>query len=1076
MQRPGPGSTGRTGVTLADLSPAVPAPHVTWHADDGGLRCSVEWHEGRPPLSRVLPIFEQLGLDLVDHVPGEAWDSFAFSEVEDPNLPEMLPLLAEAFGAAWEGLVDRDELSALVVETHLAPRQVQLVRAASQYLRQAGLGASTSYVRGILSAHRDFVRHWVELFEQRFDPAAGTSPGEGLANKLATHADAATTRDEFRVLDWYVGLLDAVTRTNYFRTDASGSPSATIVLKLDPSRLPFPTDPAVHVETFVHHPDVEGLHVRYGAVARGGLRWSDRVEDYRDEVLALAKAQQVKNSLIVPAGAKGAFVVRSALAGLAPDEAAEEVRRCYRLFVRGLLDVTDDVGEGVAPPAGVLATDASDPYLVVAADKGTAAFSDLANEESTAAGFWLDDAFASGGSTGFNHKDLGVTARGAWVAVRRHFTELGVDPERDEITVAGIGDMSGDVFGNGMLLSRTIRLVAAFDHRHIFIDPSPDPEASYAERARLAALPRSSWADYDRTLISPGGGVFPRSGRAVTLSAQARAVLGIDAEELSADELVQAVLRAPVDLLWNGGIGTYVRASHETDADAADRGNDRVRVSADGLRCRVVGEGGNLGLTQAARIELALAGGRVNADFIDNVAGVNTSDREVNLKILLRQVEHDGLIDRSERDRILLDCAEEVVAAVLADSERQTLALSVAEAYGATVLDRHDQVIRNLEQHGLVRGREQLPDPEEIERRRAAGRGLTRPEIAVVLGHAKNLVHELLLDGDVPDDPGVADVLTGYFPSALQRTYADQVLGHRLGREIIATRLANDLIDRVGPGFIYRIEDRTGASTDHAIRAVLVVKRLLGLDELWDGLAPYPVAPTVPLRQALERALEHNVAWLARRTSRLGPVGDEAASYDHSVARLREALTAHPAVTDDPSLAGSLAALAELGAPGELVTACRAVAQMNSALGLAAAAADSGHDVVDLGAVYARVGEALGMSWLYTTVTITSADQHWVQLAKAALRDELSALTVAIATDVVTEGGLERWTQLHRDELTRTAAAYAGLADSAEPDVPMLTVGVQILRDLCHSAGLAGELRRRPSRPGATGATGAGGR
>jgi glutamate dehydrogenase len=1050
-------------MTIADNSSTPSAPHVTWEADGVWLRCAVGWPGDRPPLSRVLPIFEQLGLELVDHVPGEATDDFVFSEVQDPNLQEMLPLLAEAFGAAWEGMVDRDELSALVLETHLNARQVQLVRAACQYLRQAGLAASTSYVRGILSAHRDFVRHWVELFEQRFDPDADTS----VANKLATYADAATTRDEFRVLDWYVALLDAITRTNFFRTEPSGNPPATIVLKLDPSRLPFPSDPAVRVETFVHHPDVEGLHVRYGAVARGGLRWSDRVEDYRDEVLALAKAQQVKNSLIVPAGAKGAFVVKRSLAGLAPDEAAGEVRRCYRLFVRGLLDVTDDATDvGVAPPPRVLAADGPDPYLVVAADKGTAAFSDLANEESAAAAYWLDDAFASGGSTGFNHKNLGVTARGAWVAVRRHFTELGVDPERDEITVAGIGDMSGDVFGNGMLLSDTLRLVAAFDHRHIFLDPTPDPKASFAERARLAALPRSSWADYDPALISSGGGVFPRSGRAVPLSVQARTALGVDAAVLSADELVQAVLRAPVDLLWNGGIGTYVRASHESDAEVADRGNDRVRVAADELRCRVVGEGGNLGLTQAARIEYSLAGGRVNADFIDNVAGVNTSDREVNLKILLRSVEHAGLIDRAQRNRILDDCAEEVVGEVLADSERQTLALSVAEAYGVAVLDRHDQVIRNLEQHGLVRGREHLPEPEEIEQRRAAGRGLTRPEIAVVLGHAKNLVHELLLDGDVPEDPGVASILAGYFPASLQRAYADEVSGHRLGREIIATRLANDLIDRVGPGFIYRIEDRTGASTDHAIRAVLVAKRLLGLDELWDGLSPYPVAPTVPLRQALERALEHNVAWLVRRKSRLGPIDTEAAAFERSVVRLREAMTARPPVADGSPLDRSLTALADLGAPAELLTACGAVAQMNAALGLAAAAADSGHDVIALEEVYARVGEALGLSWLYATVTITSADPHWVQLAKAALRDELSALTVAIATDVVTEGGLARWTHAHRDELARADAAYAGLADSTDLDVSMLTVGVQILRDLCHSAWLEAGPRRRNGRKG----------
>ena len=1040
-------------MTFAEEEPTSSAPRVAWEADGSWLRCVVAWPGERPPLSRVLPIFEHLGFALFDHRPEVSADTFVFSHVDDTNLEEMLPLLAEAFSAAWEGLVDRDEFAALVVEAHLNARQVQLVRAAHQYLRQAGLGASTSYVRGILSAHRDFVRHWVELFEQRFDPDARTS----MANKLATYADAATTRDEFRVLDWYAALLDAIVRTNYFRTNALGKPPTTIVLKLDPPRLPFPNDPAIRVETFVHHPDVEGLHVRYGAVARGGLRWSDRVEDYRDEVLALAKAQQVKNSLIVPAGAKGAFVVKASLAGLAPDEAADQVRRCYRIFVRGLLDVTDTVtDDGATPPTRVVAADGTDPYMVVAADKGTAAFSDLANMESADASYWLDDAFASGGSTGFNHKELGVTARGAWVAVRRHFTELGIDPQRDEITVAGIGDMSGDVFGNGMLLSDTLRLVAAFDHRHIFLDPAPDPKTSFAERARLASLPRSSWADYDPALISPGGGVFPRSGRAVPLSAQARAVLNIDAEVLSADELVQAVLRAPVDLLWNGGIGTYVRASHESDAEVADRGNDRVRVTADELRCRVVGEGGNLGLTQAARIEFSLAGGRVNADFIDNVAGVSTSDREVNLKILLRSVENAGIIDRAQRNRLLEACAGDVVGGVLADSERQTLALSVAEAYGVTVLDRHDQVIRNLEQHGLTRAREHLPEPEEIERRRAAGHGLTRPEIAVVLAHAKNLVHELLLEGDVPDDPGVSSTLAGYFPASMQEMYADQISTHRLGREIIATRLANDLIDRVGPGFIYRVEDRTGADTDQAIRSILVVKRLLGLDELWDGLAPYPVAPTVPLRHAIERALEHNVAWLVRRKSKLGPIGAEVAVFQRSVARLRAALAAEPPVEEGAPLDRSLAVLAGLGASAGLLTACGAVARMHDALGLAAAAADSGHDVIDLEKVYAKIGETLGLSWLYAAIPITSADPHWVQLAKAALRDELAALTIAVATDVVTVGGLEQWSHEHRDALSRARAAYAGLAGNTEADVAMLTVGVQILRDLCHSVGACG--------------------
>ena len=1026
--------------------PSARTPIVRWDATGSTLRCLVQWPGTRPSLSQVLPIFDQLGLRVADHRPERETDTFLFS-LEDRFAGDTFPLLTEAFVAAWDGSVDRDVFASLVIEAHLHARQVQLVRAAFQYLRQGGLGASRSYVRDILTTHRDFVRYWVQSFEERFEPH-----GRGLPqHDLAKHADVAATRDEYRVLDWYARLLDAITRTTYFREDTTRSSSPTIVLKLDPSRLPFATDPSVAVETFVHHPDVEGLHVRYGRVARGGLRWSDRVEDYRDEVLALARAQQVKNSLIVPAGAKGAFVVKARLTGLPPAEAAEHVRRCYRLFVRGLLDITDDMSDhGIVPPPGVLVTDAHDPYLVVAADKGTAAFSDLANAEAADAGFWLDDAFASGGSSGFNHKHLGVTARGAWVAVQRHFTELGIDPHTDEFTVVGIGDMSGDVFGNGMLLSEKLRLVAAFDHRHIFIDPRPDPSTSFAERGRLAALPGSSWADYDSDLISQGGGVFPRSGRAVRLSPEAKAALGVEAAELSTDELVQAVLRAPVDLLWNGGIGTYVRASHESDADVADRGNDRVRVTADQLRCTVVGEGGNLGLTQAARIEFSLAGGRVNADFIDNVAGVNTSDREVNLKILLRTAQQPGPLERAERDRVLQLCAPDVVREVLADSERLTLAISVAEGYGVSVLDRHDQVIRNFEDHGLDRAREQLPDAEEVERRRAAGRGLTRPEIAVILARAKNLTHELMLEGRIPDDPSVAGVLVRYFPEAVRESRALQIPAHPLGREIIATRLANELIDRVGPGFVYRIEDRTGASNEQAVRSILVAKDLLRLDALWDDLTPYPVAPTIPIRHALERVLDYNACWLVRRKGVLGRIDDEVELFAEPVGRLHLSLAARP-VSADRWLSAALAQLESHGAPRELLARARAVAGMRAALALASAAAEGGFDVVELERIYGSVGEAVNLSWLYAAIPSSSADPHWVQLAKASLRDELEALTVVLAADVLRTGGLEPWIDSHGDALARVRAAYAGLSDSADVDVAMLTVGVQVLRDLCYA-------------------------
>ena len=1037
-------------MALAGMTETPGSPDVVWEADESSLRCVVGWPGARPQLAQVLPLFEHLGLVLVDHRPLEAADSFMFARVEDPNFDELLPLLAEAFSGAWERTVDRDRFASLVLETHLRARQVQLVRAACQYLRQAGLGASPSYVRGILSVHREFVRHWVDVFEQRFGSAGPSS----VQSRLATYADAATTRDEFRVLDSYAGLLGAVTRTNYFEFDSAGKLPVAIVLKFDPTMLPGPSDPAVKVETFVYHPEVEGLHVRYGLVARGGLRWSDRVEDYRDEVIALAKAQQVKNSLIVPSGAKGAFVVKTSLAGLSRAAAEGQVRRSYRIFVRGLLDVTDNITlHGVANSPGGVVADGADPYLVVAADKGTAAFSDLANEEAADAGYWLGDAFASGGSTGFNHKQLGVTARGAWVAVCRHFTELGINPERDEFTAVGIGDMSGDVFGNGMLLSDRLRLIAAFDHRHIFLDPDPDPKISFAERARLSGLPGSSWADYDSALLSSGGGVYPRSGRTVAVSTQARAALGIDAETLSADELVQAILRAPVDLLWNGGIGTYVRAAHETDADVADRGNDRVRVTADQLRCRVIGEGGNLGLSQEARIEYSLAGGRVNADFIDNAAGVNTSDREVNLKILLSSVEQAGLINRAERNRILQDCAAEVVRNVQLDSERQTLAISVAEGYGVTVLDRHDQVMHNFAEHGLDRLREHLPAAEEIERRRAGGRGLTRPEIAVILAHAKNLVHELLLETDIPEDPGVASILVDYFPQPLREAYSEQISSHALRREIIATRLATELIDRVGPGFVYRVEDRTGASTGQAIRAILVVKDLLGLDELWDGLAPYPVAPTMQVRHALERALEYNASWLVRRNSRLAAIDAEAAVFRDAVTRLSEAMSASPPADAGSPLGRSFAALADLGVSAGLLTKCHAMPRMQAALALASAARDRGLDVVDLEATYTEVGQTLGLSWLYATIPISSADPHWVQLAKAALRDELAALTVAIATDMLAAGGLSVWTRKNQDALSRTRAAYAGLAGSVDIDVAMLTVGLQVLRDLCHAVG-----------------------
>jgi len=1045
---------------LAQLAQARGSPVVSWSADHESTICVVGWSGQRPRLVEVLPLFQQLGLELADHRPGggrdPVGDVFTLPAIEAPDVTEVLSLLGDAFLAAWEREVDRDDFAVLVGAARLRARQVQLLRAVFHYLRQAHLGASRAYVRDILVANPEFVRHWVELFEARFDPSAPQLPED----RLGKYVEAARTRDEYRVLQWYAAAGAAVTRTSYFRTGAGGHPSNTIVLKLDPSRLPFARDPAITVETFVHHPDVEGLHVRCGSVARGGLRWSDRMEDYRDEVIALARAQQVKNSLIVPAGAKGAFVVKVPLAGLDPETASMQVRRCYRIFVRGLLDVTDNLVDGaVIHPPETVVRDGPDSYLVVAADKGTALFSDLANAEAQETGFWLDDGFASGGATGFDHKGLGVTARGAWVAVRRHLAELGIDVDKDETTVVGVGDMSGDVFGNGMLLSDRIRLVAAFDHRHIFLDPDPDPRLSFDERARLARLPRSSWAEYDSHLISPGGGVFRRSAPVVPLAPTVRRRLGVDDEALSPDEVVQAILRAPVDLMWNGGIGTFVRASNESDAEVSDRGTDRVRVTASQLRCRVVGEGGNLGLTQAARVEYALHGGRINADFIDNAAGVNTSDREVNLKILLGSAAAAGLMDRAQLDQLLSACEPHVVDQVLRDNDQQAWAISVAEAYGPTLLDRHEQVMADLAGAGLDPIREHLPDSAEIAARRAAGRGLTRPEIAVLLAYAKNVVHALLLDSPLPDDDSVQGTLVEYFPTPVQERFAEQIRHHRLARDIVATRLSNDVVNRVGPGFLYRVEDRTGASTEQVVRAFLVIRDLFGLEELWEGLSKLPVPATVPALRALDQVLEYNVCWLTRRRSELADPERERSALATSVRQLQDwvSLNQHP--DPDSTLEQCLAQLTALGAPATLTTGCRIASQLQPALALAAAADEHGFDVTELASHHRLVCSELRPSRLTEWMPVQPADTHWTQLARAALHDEFTSLTVAIACDVLDSGGLPKWTSRNAAALERARSSYAGLATSANADIAMVTVGVQVLRDLSHAIRMGGGRR-----------------
>ncbi|WP_245717445.1 NAD-glutamate dehydrogenase domain-containing protein [Nocardia jejuensis] len=995
------------------------------------------WRGTPPQLTELIQVFSALGLHVTTHEVSsrgdEAEHRFAFRPTAFPMREATGDLISAAFLAAVSGEVEVDGFIGLIGAAELSWQDTVLVRAASRYLRQVGLRLSETTVTEILTAHPSFVRAFVRLFHARFDPALddhtefdSSGPEHAALSEsrvevisaadaeLLSRLEAAATLPEDQLLRGLHTFCTAVLRTNWYQ------PGRTVAaFKVDPSRLSVTAPVTPHREIFVHAAHVEGSHVRGGAIARGGLRWSDRVDDFRTEVLGLMKTQTVKNAVIVPTGAKGAFVSRSG-----SDPAA--VEHAYAAFVGGLLDVTDNLVDGViVPPPYTVVHDESDPYLVVAADKGTARFSDRANGIAVARGFWLGDAFASGGSTGYDHKALGITARGAWCSIRQHLAELGIDSDTQQFTVAGIGDMSGDVFGNGMLETDRILLVAAFDHRHIFLDPDPDPVLSHKERQRLADLDRSSWADYDRELISEGGGVWPRTAKSVPLSPQVRRRLGITATKLPAPELVRAILSIEVDLLFNGGIGTYVRGAHEPDTQVADPANDEVRIPADRLRCRVIGEGGNLGLTQRARIEFAVAGGRVNADFIDNAAGVAISDREVNLKIALAA----GSLPTSERDLLLADCTGDVVAAVLADCDRQALAISLAEAHAPFLIDRHGRLIENLEQHaGIDRGTEFLPTAAELTARRRAGKGLTRPEIAVLLAMSKNLVRDELLASNAIDDEVLSGALFGYFPDRIRAALGDDPLrAHPVSREIVAVAAANQVINRVGPGMIHRLEERLGAGTPQIVPACAVVHTVLDIDRTWREALTLPgVTPQVRMGvlNGIQDAVEQATAWLLTHHG-----GD---SWSSEIDRYA------------PAAAELLAALPRPGGHSSRDRAnLRLLAQT---LPLSDTARTTGLPVPLVAQTYRELGELIGLDWLATAFTEITTSDHWETMAAAVLADELHSrwhtLTAAVLTDAGPEDSARElvtaWSTT--PAATRLLESVARLRRSASVDIARVCV------------------------------------
>ncbi|WP_298804377.1 NAD-glutamate dehydrogenase [uncultured Pseudokineococcus sp.] len=1093
------------GVEVLDERPYRLEPRAPGGAGarDGG---SVTGDEGTPAVAG--PLREAHLLDF-----GLRYTAGEWAREAPPGRPG--ELLEDAFWQAWRGSTESDGLDRLVLAAGLTWRQVSVLRAYVKYLRQAGLPFSQTYVERTLLAHTGIVRGLLELFAARFDPdlpagAGGTSAGGPSAEELEeTGVDPAALADDVtparavaaarvaarvraalgevdgldadRTLRAVLSLVLATTRTNAYQRDpevdgpevdgrqvdghgADGSTGgddperpgardgrAALAFKLDPRLVPELPQPRPVHEIWVCSPRVEGVHLRFGDVARGGLRWSDRREDFRTEVLGLVRAQVVKNAVIVPTGAKGGFVAKRLLASsttgapapeVGRDERAAEGRACYAAFVHGMLDVTDDLApaEGgrraVRPPERVVRHDADDPYLVVAADKGTATFSDLANAVAAEHGFWLGDAFASGGSVGYDHKAMGITARGAWVSVRRHFRELGHDVQAEPFTCVGVGDMSGDVFGNGMLLSTRARLVAAFDHRHVFLDPDPDPDRSWAERARLFRLPRSSWDDYDRSLLSEGGAVVPRTAKSVPITPQVRAVLGLPASTtaMTPPELIRAVLQAPVDLLWNGGIGTYVKASTETHADAGDKANDAIRVNGADLRCAVVGEGGNLGLTQRGRVEAALHGVALNTDAIDNSAGVDCSDHEVNIKVLLDQVVAAGDLDRAERDALLMEMTEDVGRLVLTDNDEQNTLLGDVRVLAPSLLPVHHRFVQRLERDGhLDRALEALPDDAGFAARADDGLGLTTPESSVLLALAKTTLSAEVLASDVPDEPWAQQMLRDYFPSALVERFGGRLEEHPLRRQVVTTCLVNDLVNRGGITFAFRSTEETGASSASVVRAYAVARAVFDASGVYAAIRAQdgrvPTAAQTRATQELRRLLDRAVRWYVHNRSGVLDVAAEVAAAEPVVARYRGRVGELLRGRERSRFDRQAASLVADGFPEPLAAHVAGLLDEYDLLDVARTASATGAPVDDVAAVHFALSERYGVDDLLGQIASLPREDRWQTLARGALRDDLYAALDTLVHAVLAHDAARRADDARgQDEARAPGAAAAGTA------------------------------------------------
>lgn len=957
--------------------------------------------------------------------------------------------------------VENDGFNRLVLSAGLAWRDVVMCRAYCKYLRQATIPFSQAYMAETLANNPKIARALAELFHDRFNPQRDVDREQNQKSRVAeidSALEQVSNLDEDRILRRFLNMIQSTLRTNFFQTDADGRFKTQISFKLASRDIVEIPQPAPLREIFVYSPRFEAVHLRFGLVARGGLRWSDRREDFRTEILGLVKAQQVKNAVIVPVGSKGGFVLKNAPPP--SDRAAFQAEgiACYQLFISGMLDITDNLVAGdIVPPADVLRHDQDDPYLVVAADKGTATFSDHANEISAQYGFWLNDAFASGGSAGYDHKKMGITARGGWEAVKRHFREMGHDTQTQDFTVAGVGDMGGDVFGNGMLLSAHIRLQAAFNHMHIFIDPSPDAATSFKERSRLFDEVKG-WNAYDPSIISKGGGVFDRSAKSIALSPEIKEMLGVSADHLPPNQLISAILCMPVDLLWFGGIGTYIKHSDESHADAGDRANDSLRVNATELKCKVIGEGANLGMTHRSRIEFAQQGGRVNTDAIDNSAGVDCSDHEVNIKILLGDVTQRGDMTEKQRNVLLEEMTDEVAALVLRDNYQQTQSLSVEYSQAEAMLDRHQRLIRALERSGdLDRDLEFLPDDEEIGERMAKKEGLSRPELAVILAYAKNITYQELLDSSLPDDPMLEADLTRYFPKPIQEHYADHIATHRLRREIIATAVTNSMINRTGPAFVNEMQQRTGMDPSEIARAYTVVREVFDLREIWrqiealDNKASAKIQIRM-LREA-ERTIERMTEWFLRNGEHPIDMGASIEIYRPGVTALKKDLDTILSDFAKEDVRKRLERFSNEGVPVDLAQSVAQLKVLSSACDVVRLAAHAKAPVSEVGRIYSAVGARFSLDWLRSAANRIPSDNQWHRLALGAIIDDLWGLQSEIAGRVLDKEGtdahaIEAWAHRREETVERLDALLGELGALPQLDLAMLAVLNRELRNL----------------------------